>query len=68
MPHAVLPTSAAPRAPVLMEGHCWPMSLQEIRKGRSSSVSCGGFCSFSSVLMCMRFRLHPLSVSVRSEI
>ena len=32
MPHAVLPRSAAARAPVHMAGHCWPVPPQEILK------------------------------------
>ena len=72
MPHTVPPRSAAARDPgprPLSAGHCWPMPLQEeTLKGRSGSVSCGGHCSIPSVLVYMRFCLHPLRISNGSEI
>ena len=33
--------TAVPRAPAPVEGHCWPIPLQDILKGRSGSVSVG---------------------------
>ena len=46
----VIPTSAAPRAPVPAAGHCWPISLQETLKQFWLSVCrvSGSWCSKGS--------------------
>ena len=53
-----IPKSAAPRAPVPVAVHCWPVSPQEMLKHSSVSVSLG------SVGPCVdKVCLSPLSIS-----
>ena len=45
--------------------HCWPTSWQQTLTGRSGSVSCGGYCSFSCILISTIVCLCPPRISGR---
>ena len=70
MPYAVFPRSAtaehlSPQQTTVT--HASAGDTQTL-KGRSGSDSCGGHCSFTWVLVHIKFCLHPLSVSDRYEV